>query len=92
MLGCLYCWFPGLLTSVRIGSDLEGSSRGVVEVLSRYLSGETDGDHENFQVIRCPGRDSNPVFPNVHEEAMPPGDNFPRLPWLQFLRLWPGSQ
>jgi hypothetical protein len=34
------------------------SDRGITEVLSRQLSGETDGNHEKAQNNRCFGRDS----------------------------------
>jgi hypothetical protein len=42
------------------GKDLEGSDRGLIEIVSRYLLGETEERHTTPQSgSRYPGRNSN---------------------------------
>jgi hypothetical protein len=38
---------------------LEGTGRGLIEVISRHQPGRTDENHEKPQDSRCPGRNSN---------------------------------
>jgi hypothetical protein len=40
--------------------DLEGSGRGLIQVLPRHMPKGTEENYENFRHdSRCPGRDSN---------------------------------
>jgi hypothetical protein len=59
----------GMTAEWWIGKDLEGSGRGVIEVLYRHLPGGTE---ENLnQDYLCHGRDSNRVAPEYKFRALP---------------------
>jgi hypothetical protein len=51
----------------RIGKDLEGSDRGLIEMLSRYLPVGTEKNHENFldSWSLCSDGDSNRTLPDL---------------------------
>jgi hypothetical protein len=50
---------------------MEGSCRGLVEVLSQHLPGGADKNHENVsQYSWCPYRDSNQVPPEYESTAL----------------------
>jgi hypothetical protein len=38
-----------MMAQLRIGKNMEGSGRGLIEAISRYLSGKTEDIHENLQ-------------------------------------------
>jgi hypothetical protein len=59
----LYCFFVLYFDSLLgiTGKDLEGSSRGLIKVLSRHFAGGTEENTENLiQDSRCPGSESRP--------------------------------
>jgi hypothetical protein len=49
--------------------NLEGRGRGLNEVLAQYLCRGTDGNYENWQISRFPGRVSNRGPPNNSPEC-----------------------
>jgi hypothetical protein len=71
--------------------DLEGSGRGLLELLSRYLPG---GIEENFRKLRqdsrCPGRDSNRAHPKYKSMALPLDQTVLYLPYNTELADIPG--
>jgi hypothetical protein len=52
-----------------IGKDLEGIGRGVIEILSRHLTGGTEGNHEESQVARGAAEIWTEYLPNVNLES-----------------------
>jgi hypothetical protein len=40
-----------------MGNDIEGSSRGVIMVISQHFLGGTEGNHENLRLV--PAEDSD---------------------------------
>jgi hypothetical protein len=61
-----------------LGKDSEGSGSGLLEVLSRNLSGGPEKHHENPQDSLCPGRDSKRT-PNEYKTGA--------LPWYHLVRF-----
>jgi hypothetical protein len=48
-----------------MGKDLEGSGRGLVEVLSRHLSEGTEEYHDKYQARQCPAEIGTRHVPNI---------------------------
>lgn len=66
-----YSAIYGMTDRQSLGEDLEGIGSGLMEVLTRYLSRATEGNHENPQSNRCTGRDSNRA-PSIYWCGAPP--------------------
>jgi hypothetical protein len=67
LISVLYC-----VKIIIIGKDFEGSSRGLIEVLSRHFAGGTEENTENLiQNNQCPGRKSTREPPEYKHRLLP---------------------
>jgi hypothetical protein len=56
-----------MISELWIVEDVEGSGRGLIQVLFRKLSGETVENHEETQHSRSSGRHTNPGLPEYED-------------------------
>jgi hypothetical protein len=52
-------YFAALPEELGVGKDLEGTDRGLFEVVLWFLGGENEENHKKPWDSRCPARDSN---------------------------------